>query len=336
MKQYVNSNPFALQCAVIACTVVFLTAVPSIFGQTPVDGGTSQSIVTENYKIGPGDMIDVLVSNNEKLSRSGLKVSNRGTVQLAMIDTDFDAACLTERQLADAIKEKYRKFLVDPYVNVAVRESNSNPVAVLGAVNSPGRFQMQRSIRFVELMTFVNGTRADAGSTAEIFRSTGRPYCVDNRLVIPSEGGEELISVSIANALQGGEQNNPVIFAGDIVRVPVEDAMNAYIQGNVRSSSAISLKEPVTLTQAIAMAGGPSEGAQLEKVTIRRPIPGSLNREALSVNVKDITRGKRDDILLQPNDIIEVPGPSGVKKVFQDIIKTIVPTVTNLPLRVIR
>lgn len=311
-----------------------LIAGPIAHGQTPAVEPPSRSIVNENYKIGPGDVLDVVVSKNE-LSLTGLRVSNQGTIQLKMLDDDVPAACLTERQLADAVKEKYRKYLVNPYVNVSVREFNSNPVAVIGAVNSPGRFQLQRQIRLVELLTFVNGPSTNAGRTAEIIRNIRRPYCEEVKLVTPVAGGEELISVALADAFKGGDQANPLIIAGDIVRVAQADQVNAYIQGNVRSSLAINLKEPVSLTQAIAMAGGLTSGAQLEKITIRRQIPGSLNRDEMVVNLKEINRRKKDDILLQPNDIIEVPGPSGAKKVFQDIVRTIVPTITQLPLRVI-
>ncbi len=299
-------------------------------GQT---AGTA--VVQENYKIGPGDVIDVIVSKNDILSRSGVRVSNLGTVQLAMMDADMPAACLTERQLADAVKEKYLKLMVDPYVNVAVREFNSNPVAVLGAVNSPGRFQLQRSIRLVELLTFVNGTSANAGRTAEILRNSRRPRCEGTKFVVPEDGEDELVSVDLSDAFKGGEEANPVIIPGDIIRVSDASQITAYILGNVRSSMAINLKEPVTLTQAIAMAGGPTSGAQLEKVKIRRLVTGTINREEMIANVKEINLRKRDDILLLPNDIVDVPGPTGAKKFFGDLLKTIVPTITQLPMRVI-
>lgn len=315
-----------LHSAIVLC---FLSG-SQLLGQTP-----GEPIANENYKIGPGDVIDVVVSKNETLSRTGLRVSNLGTIQLAMMDTDMPAACLTERQLADAIKERYRKYLVDPYVNVSVREFNSYPVAVIGAVNSPGRFQLQRTIRLVELLTFVKGPSTNAGPTAEIIRSPRRPYCEETQLITPTDGDEELISLTLADAFKGGDQANPVIFAGDIVRIVEAEQVNAYIQGNVKSSLAINLKEPVTLTQAIAMAGGPTSGAELEKVKIRRQIPGSVNRNELVANVKAINQGKKDDILLQPNDIIEIPGPTGAKKVFQNIYKSVIPAMTQLPVRVI-
>lgn len=289
----------------------------------------------ENYKIGPGDVIDVSVSNNAVLSKTGLRVSNLGTVQLAMMDTDMQAACLSERELADRIKEAYRKFMVDPYVNVAVTEFNSNPVAVIGAVNSPGRFQLQRPIRLVELLTFVNGTSGNAGRSVEIFRNSGRPRCDGTELVISEGGDDELISVDLASAFKGDEGANPQIVPGDIVRVSDSSQLRAYVQGNVGASVAIVLNEPVTLTQAIAMAGGPSSGAQLDKVIIRRQVDGTFNRQQMVVNVKDIIKSKRDDVLLEPYDIVDVPGPTGAKKFFGDIFRTLVPVLVQSPARVI-
>lgn len=324
-------KPDRFRCTVLlAVTVLCLLLGSDLWAQQ-----TDQLSANENYKIGPGDVIDVVVSKNETLSRTGIRVSHLGTIQLAMMDTDMAAACLTERQLADAIREKYRKYLVDPHVMVSVREFNSNAVAVIGAVNSPGRFQLQRAIRFAELLTFVNGTTPNSGRTAEIMRSGRKSYCEGTQLVTPTDGEEDLISVTIADAFKGGDQANPIIVPGDIIRIPDANQVNAYIQGNVRNSLTINLREPVTLTQAIAMAGGPAAGAEMEKVRIRRQIPGSVNRNEMLANVKAINQGKTDDILLQPNDIIEVPGSTGAKRVFQTIYRTIIPGMTQLPIRVI-
>jgi polysaccharide biosynthesis/export protein len=315
--------------------IAFLTSGTSVFGQTTAEERSPQSIVNENYRVGPGDILDVVVSKNDTLSRNGLRVSNKGTIQLPMLDSDVPAACLTERQLADAIKEKYRKYLVSPYVNVTVREFNSNPVAVIGAVNSPGRFQLQRPIRIAELLTFVNGPSTNAGRTIEIMRNSSRPYCEESRFVMPESGGEDLLTLTLEDAFKGGETANPLVRAGDIIRVTEAGQMNAYIQGNVKNGTAISLKDPVSLSQAIAMAGGLASGTQMEKIRIRRQISGSINREEIFVNLKEINKGVRDDVLLQANDIVEVPGPTGVKKVFQELFRSVVPMVTQLPTRVI-
>ncbi len=315
--------------------VAFLIQGPSVFGQTTPEEKSPQSIVNENYRVGPGDILDVVVSKNDTLSRNGLRVSNKGTIQLPMLDSDVPAACLTERQLADSIKEKYKKYLVNPYVNVTVREFNSNPVAVIGAVNSPGRFQLQRPIRIAELLTFVNGPSTNAGRTIEIMRNSSRPYCEESNFIMPENGGEELLTLTLVDAFKGSETANPLVRAGDIIRVAEAGQMNAYIQGNVKNGTAINLKDPVSLSQAIAMAGGLTSGAQMEKIRIRRQISGSINREEIFVNLKEINKGVRDDLLLQANDIVEVPGPTGVKAVFQGLIRSVIPMVTQLPTRVI-
>lgn len=318
----------------VTISAFLITAAP-VLAQTTAGEKPPQSIVNENYRVGPGDVLDVVVSKNDTLSRNGLRVSNKGTIQLPMLDSDVPAACMTERQLADSIKEKYRRYLVSPYVNVTVREFNSNPVAVIGAVNSPGRFQLQRPVRIAELLTFVNGPSTNAGRTIEIMRNSARPYCEESALIIPEDGGEELLSLTLADAFKGGETTNPFVRSGDIIRVAEAGQMNAYIQGNVKNGTAINLKDPVSLSQAIAMAGGLAPGAQLEKVKIRRQISGSINREEIFINLKEINKGVRDDVLLQVNDIVEVPGPSGIKGVFQNILRNVVPMVAQLPTRVI-
>lgn len=329
---YVTTSRAKEIFCVIAAIIV---STATLHGQTQKETKQPRPASGENYHVGPGDILDVAVSKNDTLSRMGIRVSNKGTIQLPMLDSDLSAACLTERQLGDVIREKYKKYLVDPYVSVTVREFNSNPVAVIGSVNAPGRFQLQRPIRVAELLTYVNGPSANAGHTIEIMRNSARPYCEESRFIVPEDQGEELLSVSLDDAFRGGDAANPWIKAGDIVRVAEADQLNAYVQGNVRNGAVINLKDPVSLTQAIAMAGGASAGAQLDKVRIRRQIPGSINRKELLVNLKEINQGQHEDMLLQANDIVEVPGPTGVKKVFQDLVKGVLPMITQLPTRVI-
>lgn len=322
---------------VLAVILTFASVASFVSAQTTAAAAAAKTagVASQNYRIGPGDVIDVLVTKNESLSRTGVRVNAQGTIQLPMLDNDISAACLTESQLAERVEDAYKKYLVSPSVNVSVREFNSNPVAVIGSVNSPGRFQMQRPIRLAELLTFVNGPTTNAGHTIYIIRDPSHPFCDGPTLVVPNAAGEELLSYDLDSVFKGGEQANPLIKAGDVVRVPEADKVNAYIQGNIRSALAISLAEPVTLTQAIAMAGGTTSGAQLDKISIRRQIAGSINRSEIVVNLKEINKGTRDDLLLQPNDIITVPGPSGGKKILGDIFRSIIPSITRFPVGII-
>jgi len=286
-----------------------------------------------NYRIGPGDIIDVNVSQSPQLTRTGVRVNNQGMIQLPMLDEDIQAGCRTERELAEQVKEKYKKFLLNPYITVAVQQFNSNPVAVIGAVNTPGRFQLQRPIRLLELLTWVNGTAERAGTSIEILRNRSMPFCDGPQLIMTSGVGDELIALNLADTFKGTEGANPYVRAGDIIRIADAEIKTAYIVGNVKNPTAINLKETVTLTQAIAMAGGLAPEARADKIVIRRQLSGSVNRTEIAANLKEINLRKTSDILLQPNDIVEIPGPK--PNIFKDILKTIVPTIGTLPLRVI-
>jgi polysaccharide export outer membrane protein len=330
----VDNNPqWSNLTNVISVTLVVIAMVTIATAQGATSGQPeTPSNQSQNYRIGPGDVIDVTVSQSATLTRSGIRVNNEGMIQLAMVEEDVAAGCRTERELAEQIKERYKKFVLNPYVTVAVQQVNSNPVAMIGAVNAPGRFQMQRPVKILELLTYVNGPTEKAGTTLELIRNRSLPYCDGSKLIQAGEGvGDEVIMINLSDTFKGVPEANPYVRSGDIVRLGEADQSRAYITGNVKNATAINLTEPITLTQAIAMAGGLSDGAQSEKIVIRRQVNGSLNRTETIVNLKEIKQQKKDDVLLRPNDIIEVPGPGK----FGSFLRTLLPSFTQLPLRVI-
>jgi polysaccharide biosynthesis/export protein len=301
--------------------------------------GQTESIAieakNENYRIGPGDVIDVVVSKQAVLSRTGIRISNQGMIQMPMLEQDIPAMCQTEKELSTLIAEKYKKYLLNPNVIVAVKEFNSTPVSLIGSVNTPTRFQIQRPTRLMEVLTLGNGPTEKAGPTIQIIRFNSN-RCYQN--VTGSEDPkEELLTFYLSETLEGKDQSNPYVQPGDVIRiaeaeVKVEKIGQAYIIGNVKAAKTIDLKDPVTLTQALAMAGGTSEGAQIDKILISRRAVGSLNKTDILVNLKNIKNRKESDIFLQENDIIDVPGPTGTRKFLRDIIKTVVPAVTRFPI----
>ena len=123
-------------------------------------------------------------------------------------------------------------------------------------------------------------------------------------------------------------KENPWMQPGDIVSVL--EAEEAYVVGNVLKPTRVSLKEPVTLTQAIAIAEGLNDTAKTSRVVIQRQESGSQIKTELAYNLKDIRDKKIPDPLLQANDIVEIPNDKGksVRKGFLDMIKTIVPGAT--------
>ena len=155
----------------------------------------------ENYRIGPGDVIDIVVSKNQTLSREGVRVNNQGMIQLPMIDGDVPAVCRTERELADQIKEKYKKYLLYPYVIVAVREFNSTPITLLGEVVTPKQFQLQHPMRLLEVLTSGNGVTPKAGQTVQIISNSEAHNC-QQKINVP-ETADSIASYRLADVFKG-------------------------------------------------------------------------------------------------------------------------------------
>ncbi|NJM53902.1 MAG: hypothetical protein HC846_11245 [Blastocatellia bacterium] len=206
----------------------------------------------ENYRIGPGDVIDVVVSKQPVLSRTGIRVSNEGMIQLPMLDADIPAACLTEKELSTLVAEKYKKYLLSPNVIVSVIQFNSTPVSLIGSVNNPTRFQLQRPMRLMEVLLVGNGPNIKAGPNVEIIRINVN-NCYQN-VTATDAPGEELLTFSLKETLDGKEQANPFVQPGDVIRIAEAEVVKigqAYVIGNVKSAITIDLKDPITLTQAL-------------------------------------------------------------------------------------
>jgi len=318
--------------------VIFLFGLSS-FTQAQHNTPTEMPTDNGNYKIGVGDVLKILVLKQDILSQDNVRVSNEGTVRMPMLENAIPAACLTEAQLSSEITNRYKKYLLNPQVYVTVKEFNANPVTVIGAVNAPKTFQLQRPMRLFQVLSQVNGPAANAGQIVQIFRDSKTKNCERELIENPTNdtpnelAEQEIISLSLNELLKGDENANPFIQGGDVIRITEAEIKQAFIIGNVKSAVTINLKEPVTLSRAIAMAGGFAPGAQTDKIKISRQSPDNLSKTEILVNLKDNNkRLSQEDIVLQPNDIVDVPGPK--RSVLKSILNTIVPAITRVPVAI--
>ncbi len=136
----------------------------------------------------------------------------------------------------------------------------------------------------------------------------------------------------MSDVLQGDPKSNPYLEAGDIVTVPEADQV--YVVGNVFMPLTIPLREPITLTRAIAMAGGLKQDTQKDKIRVLRQEPGTTVRKEITVDLSAIEKKRSEDLALLPNDIIDVPTSAG-KSFLRSLIQGVVPSVGQLPVRVV-
>jgi polysaccharide export outer membrane protein len=317
--------------------VVAATAASGARGQTPVATnnaiGATASVGArgseDRYRIGAGDVLDIRVFNKPQFSRDSVRVDGRGMIRMPFIDSEIQAACLTEQQLADDIATRYVDYLRNPQVDVFIRDYQSQPVAVLGAVRAPSRFQLQRRVRLLELLSFAGGPTDNAGRTIQVVHTTTTAVCETT----PSESeASALDNFKLDDTMNGEDKANPFVRPGDVISIA--EAEQAYVVGNVLRPSAIPLKESITVSRAIAISGGLMPDTKTDRVRIVRQPPGSMSKTEIFVDLRAIDRRQAEDVALQAGDIVDVP-VSGGKRLLRSLLGAVVPSIAQLPVRVI-
>src|SRR5690349_20776044 len=284
----------------------------------------------DRYRIGAGDVLDIRVYNRPQLSRDAVRVEGNGIIRMPLIDSEIQAACLTEGELAKEIATRYTKYYRNLQVDVYIKEYHSRQVAIIGAVNEQGRFELQRRVRLLELVTYAKGPSAKAGQTINIVHSNNASPC--KQATENTDDSAAFASYKLSDVMEGKQESNPYLENGDIVTVP--DADQVYVVGNVFMPLTIQLREPITLTRAIAMAGGLKQDTRKDKIRVLRQEPGSAVRKEIMVDLYAIEKKRSDDLALAPNDIIDVPTSAG-KSFLRSLVQGVVPGVSQLPVRVV-
>lgn len=287
---------------------------------------TSIAKADERYRIGFQDTVEISVFKHPELSQT-VSINPDGTITLPRIDRPIVAVCKTERELKDTITSLYKgSYLRDPFVNVRVTDQRSQPFAVVGAVNKPGSFFLNQRIRLVQLIALAGGQDVEqSAAKVKVARTGNRLGCVEAGQAEDDLNDVQFMSYDLRDVLSGRE--NPWMQPGDIVSV--QEAEQAYVVGDIFKPTKVDLKGTVTLSTAIAAAGGLGSNAKSSTVVIQRQKEGTPIREELVFNMKDIDDKKVPDPILQANDIVTVPTDK-IKAVKSGLLKALTGGLGNI------
>jgi polysaccharide export outer membrane protein len=283
----------------------------------------------ERYRIGFQDKLEIQVFRHPDLTQR-VSVNANGTINLFRLPAPIVAVCKTERELADEIAAAYRKdYLRNPEVNVVAVEQRSQSYAVIGAVEKAGVYFISRPIRLLELLAQAGGQTDKAGSRVAVARTGSTSNCKINENSADGLEDMTLMYFNLRDILEGKE--NLVMLPGDIVSVL--DADIIYVYGDVNKQGQVVMKEPITLTQAIASAEGLMSAAEKDNVRVLRQKSGSLEREEFVYNLKEIDKGKVADPFLEPNDVVAV-GRDQTKSILNSIGRSLTNGIPSIFYRV--
>jgi polysaccharide export outer membrane protein len=149
--------------------IVFFICSQSILADTS-DSGTPLSL--SSYKLAPGDILEVSVWKEEDLQKQVI-IAPDGTISLPLAGS-ITAAGKTIAEIQQIIAEKLNNYISDPAVNVSLLKNDGNTIFVVGKVNKPGQFLVNRYIDVLQAISLAGGLTVFANeSSIHILRRTG-------------------------------------------------------------------------------------------------------------------------------------------------------------------
>jgi polysaccharide export outer membrane protein len=278
-----------------------------------------------DYKIGPEDLLEISVFEDEKLNKI-VRVSSQGNISLPLLGI-LKVRGLTgnelEKEIRDLLAEKYFQ---DPHVSVFIREYRNQRISVIGAVEKPGVFDVTGQKTILEMLAMAGGLRGEPNSAGQLLFVIRQPIPEEDTSKEEKNSGEQSPKTFVIDLeellVKGDLALNIPLMHGDVINVPVSGKV--FVGGEVRSPGGFPLSgKRMTIGQAITLAGGLKYQANGSETKIFRYSEKGAERETFSVDVYAIQKGEAEDTNLKENDIIIVPksGVKGFLSGFRDTVK---------------
>lgn len=167
---------------------------------------TPKSAVSSNYKIRPGDVLQITVWREENMDREVLVLPD-GDISFPLIGT-FNVQGMTPGQVQSSIKNKLKTLIPEASVTVLVKATLGNSVSVIGQVAKPGELIMNHSLTVMQALSQAGGLTpyADEDDIIILRRVDGKETAID----FPYD------DISSGHSLE----KNILLFPGDVVVVP--------------------------------------------------------------------------------------------------------------------
>ncbi len=266
---------------------------------------TSAVYAQGEYRVGPGDVLNVEVFGEKDLS-GNVTVSQDGKIKNILLG-DINVDGLTTAQIEGLLTKKLGKdYLVNPMVTVSIKEYLSHKVYVLGDVEKPGTYALTTESRLLDILLKAGGPTSNAGDNVSILRR--------------ENGTLQHVKVDITRLFVDGDlSQNIVINDGDIIYVSREEKGNItsrfyekklnlfYVVGEVKSPGAYELHEGYSVLNAILQAGGFTDYSKKNGVMLVRYENGV--RKVYHLKMGDVLdKGELSkDMSVKASDLIIVP-----------------------------
>ena len=253
----------------------------------------------ERDKILPLDFIALDVHPHEQFSAK-VQVEKDGTIFYQPVG-EVSVAGLTVEELEQKMTGLLGEYLQKPEVRITLKreKQKESSAMVLGEVKNPGSIPLAE-----QGMTLMEAVEAAGGFTDHAYLEK-----VSLRRDFGNRDREMFLNVQ--DVVEGREKDSVIIEPGDLVTVPrveteKQKVSTVVVLGEVKTPGTFPLSEMgVTFMEAIRLAGGFTQDAEIDKVSLRRDF-GNRDRE-MFIHARDILEGKTaDTVFVEAGDLITV------------------------------
>ena len=168
---------------------------------------------TADFPIGPGDVLTISVPEVDELQRQEIRVASDGTIGLPLIGT-MEVAGMSENDLRAAIAQRLLAYMKFPRVELFVERYQARDVAVIGAVQKPGLYDLRNSSQsIIDMIGLAGGMTADAAERV-IFapRNDGRELSPSVLASLPTNDDQQpQLQLAFNDSRPyAGPQNQPI------------------------------------------------------------------------------------------------------------------------------
>jgi polysaccharide biosynthesis/export protein len=240
------------------------------------------------YEVSAGDILEIAVFPIDELKRR-VEVDSAGRVNLPLIG-EVRVEGKSTLEIARTLAAQYRGgFVRDPNVSVLVVEKVNQRYTVAGLVRTPGTFPIESNQTLLSALAKSGGLAESADFRNVILR----------RVV---SGATISVPLNV-RAVEAGLAPDPRIFAGDII-IAASTGSRISVAGTVERPGLFPITGPVTITQAVALAGGVQRGSNPANIRLFRPVGDTV--QTYTYGRYDLESGRIADPQLMPGDRVVV------------------------------
>jgi polysaccharide export outer membrane protein len=279
--------------------------------------------LASDYPIGPGDVIEINVSGMEEIKNVSERVTGEGTISLPFAGM-VHAGGMTDKSLREEIRRRLEtNYMRNPQITLFVKEFRSRQVAVIGAVQKPGLYNLASSADTVlGMISQAGGMRAEAAERILFIPADPVDFATANEVVnsLPAHLGSQdpsplilksadPIVISLDSISRNGQEKylNLPARPGDVIMVP--GGGEVLVQGWVAKPGAYKITSGLTMLGAVAAAGGAPFPADTGSVELIRT-SNQGQKTSFVADLDAIKAGKQPDLPLREGDVIDVSSSS--------------------------